>query len=84
MVRPLRINHPGAYYHVTCRGNERRVRERIVMDKGLQKSVEQIDRSILSKVNRVLKNSESRLFKKVSDARRTRNRRAEAYLGATL
>ncbi len=24
MARPLRIQFPGAYYHVTCRGNERR------------------------------------------------------------
>jgi putative transposase len=24
MARPLRIQYPGAYYHVTCRGNERR------------------------------------------------------------
>lgn len=24
MTRPLRIQFPGAYYHVTCRGNERR------------------------------------------------------------
>jgi putative transposase len=24
MARPLRIQHAGAYYHVTCRGNERR------------------------------------------------------------
>ena len=24
MARPLRIEYPGAYYHVTCRGNERR------------------------------------------------------------
>jgi REP-associated tyrosine transposase len=24
MARPLRINYPGALYHVTCRGNERR------------------------------------------------------------
>jgi len=24
MSRPLRIQYPGAYYHVTCRGNERR------------------------------------------------------------
>ncbi|MFQ5851397.1 MAG: transposase [Candidatus Binatia bacterium] len=24
MARPLRIDYPGAYYHVTCRGNERR------------------------------------------------------------
>ena len=24
MVRPLRIQYPGAFYHVTCRGNERR------------------------------------------------------------
>lgn len=23
MARPLRIQYPGAYYHVTCRGNER-------------------------------------------------------------
>jgi len=25
MSRPLRIQYPDAYYHVTCRGNERRV-----------------------------------------------------------
>jgi REP element-mobilizing transposase RayT len=24
MTRPLRIQYPGAYYHITCRGNERR------------------------------------------------------------
>ena len=24
MARPLRIQYPGAFYHVTCRGNERR------------------------------------------------------------
>jgi REP element-mobilizing transposase RayT len=24
MTRPLRIQYPDAYYHVTCRGNERR------------------------------------------------------------
>jgi putative transposase len=24
MARPLRINYPGAFYHVTCRGNDRR------------------------------------------------------------
>ena len=24
MARPLRILFPGAYYHVTCRGNERK------------------------------------------------------------
>ena len=24
MARPLRIQYPGAYYHVTYRGNERR------------------------------------------------------------
>jgi putative transposase len=24
MSRPLRIQYPGAVYHVTCRGNERR------------------------------------------------------------
>jgi len=24
MARPLRIEYPGAYYHVTCRGNDRR------------------------------------------------------------
>lgn len=24
MARPLRIQYPGAYYHVTCRGNEKR------------------------------------------------------------
>jgi len=23
MARPLRINYPGAFYHVTSRGNER-------------------------------------------------------------
>jgi REP element-mobilizing transposase RayT len=25
MARPLRINYPGAFYHVACRGNDRRV-----------------------------------------------------------
>jgi len=24
MVRPLRIEYPGAFYHVTCRGNKRK------------------------------------------------------------
>ena len=24
MARPLRIDYPGAIYHITCRGNERR------------------------------------------------------------
>jgi hypothetical protein len=24
MARPLRISYPNAFYHVTCRGNERR------------------------------------------------------------
>jgi REP element-mobilizing transposase RayT len=24
MARPLRIEYPGAWYHVTCRGNEKR------------------------------------------------------------
>ena len=24
MARPLRIQYPGAVYHVTCRGNERK------------------------------------------------------------
>jgi len=24
MARPLRIEYPGAFYHVTCRGNERK------------------------------------------------------------
>jgi putative transposase len=24
MARPLRINYAGAFYHVTCRGNERK------------------------------------------------------------
>ena len=24
MTRPLRIEYPGALYHVTCRGNEKR------------------------------------------------------------
>ena len=23
MARPLRIQYPGAWYHITCRGNER-------------------------------------------------------------
>jgi REP element-mobilizing transposase RayT len=25
MARPLRIEYAGAWYHITCRGNERRV-----------------------------------------------------------
>ena len=25
MTRPLRIEYPGALYHMTCRGNEKRV-----------------------------------------------------------
>ena len=25
MARPLRISYPNAFYHVTCRGNDRRV-----------------------------------------------------------
>jgi hypothetical protein len=24
MARPLRMNYPGAFYHVTCRGKERK------------------------------------------------------------
>jgi hypothetical protein len=24
MARPLRIDYPGAFYHVTCRGNQRK------------------------------------------------------------
>jgi len=24
MARPLRIQYPGAYYHLTCRGNDRK------------------------------------------------------------
>jgi hypothetical protein len=24
MARPVRINYPGAFYHITCRGNERK------------------------------------------------------------
>jgi len=25
MARPLRIQYPGAVYHITCRGNDRKV-----------------------------------------------------------
>ena len=25
MARPMRINYPGAFYHVTSRGNERNI-----------------------------------------------------------
>jgi putative transposase len=34
MVRPLRIEYPGAWYHVTCRGNERRNIFRDEADRG--------------------------------------------------
>jgi putative transposase len=36
MARSLRIQYPGAYYRVTCRGNERR---RIFRDNQDRKSV---------------------------------------------
>jgi hypothetical protein len=32
----------------------------------------------------VLKNSDCKLLKKISEARRAKNRRTEAYLGSTL
>jgi REP element-mobilizing transposase RayT len=39
MSRPLRIRYPGAVYHVTCRGNERRdifrLRMKMIEDKAL-------------------------------------------------
>ena len=38
----------------------------------------------LLKTNRLLKNSDFRLLKKISEARRAKNRRAEAYLAGTL
>jgi len=33
MARPLRIEYPGAYYHVTARGNERKAIFRDVSDR---------------------------------------------------
>jgi len=33
MARPLRIEYPGAYYHVTARGNERKAIFRDVLDR---------------------------------------------------
>lgn len=45
MTRPLRIDYPNAFYHVTCRGNERREifrddRDRTVFLEKLQSSLE--------------------------------------------
>ena len=45
MARPLRIVYPGAYYHVTCRGNERKAiyrddRDRAVFLDKLKTSLE--------------------------------------------
>ena len=45
MARPLRIEYPGAFYHVTCRGNERKAifadeTDRISFVDRLQLSVE--------------------------------------------
>lgn len=45
MARPLRIKYPGAWYHVTCRGNERRVifrdeKDRVRFLKALEESIE--------------------------------------------
>jgi hypothetical protein len=34
MARPLRIEYPGAYYHVTSRGNERKAIFRDDRDRG--------------------------------------------------
>ena len=46
MARPLRIQYPGAYYHVTCRGNERR---RIFHDKeDYSVFIEKLDLSFVS------------------------------------
>jgi len=46
MARPLRIEYPGAYYHVTARGNERKAIFRDVLDRNkflviLSSSIEQ-------------------------------------------
>ena len=35
MARPLRIDYADAYYHVTCRGNEREGHEREIWGSGL-------------------------------------------------
>ena len=35
MARPLRIFYPNAYYHVTCRGNERKAIFRDDIDRSL-------------------------------------------------
>jgi putative transposase len=48
MARPLRIQYPGAYYHVTCRGNERKeifldVRDEEIFLKKLSRSLEVYD-----------------------------------------
>ncbi len=43
-----------------------------------------LSRSISSRTSRLLKQAVCRLVKKISEARRAKNRRAEAYLGGTL
>ena len=45
MARPLRISYPHAYYHVTCRGNDRRAifrddRDRTLFLEKLRVSIE--------------------------------------------
>lgn len=45
MVRPLRIQYPGAFYHLMCRGNERKKifldnKDRHYFLKSLEKSLE--------------------------------------------
>ena len=51
MARPLRIAFPGAFYHVTARGNERktvfkRVFNEIKTDHCLKRLVEKIEKMI--------------------------------------
>ena len=53
MARPLRITYPGAFYHVTSRGNEwkdifksRRVKDKIKKDKKLERKISKIEKKI--------------------------------------
>jgi len=44
MARPLRIEYPGAYYHVTSRGNERKAIFRD--DRDRERLLELLDRAV--------------------------------------
>lgn len=48
MARALRIQYPGAYYHVTCRGNEQRDIYQDSEDKGIFKSKLKVSQEIYS------------------------------------